>query len=102
MLAVVLFGIGMGGIVSAMIPLRAAASRLLLPILLLLTAIASLSFLLIFPGDVSYESNRCLHGVLAPNGATLPGFDVPRFISFRDSFSDGSRMCPKRSRKSKE
>ena len=61
MLAVVLFGIGMGGIVSAMIPLRAAASRLLLPILLLLTAIASLLSYLFFP--VTFPTSQTVAGM---------------------------------------
>jgi spermidine synthase len=56
MLAVVLLGIGMGGIVSALIPLRVAPSRQLLPILLVLAAIGTLLSYLFFP--VTFPASR--------------------------------------------
>jgi predicted membrane-bound spermidine synthase len=56
MLAVVLLGIGMGGIVSVLIPQRIAPSRQLLPILLMLAAIAALLSYLFFP--VTFPASR--------------------------------------------
>jgi spermidine synthase len=51
MLAVVLAGIGLGGIAAGMMFRRSARSNQLLPILLLLTAIAVLLSYLFFPGE---------------------------------------------------
>src|SRR5438477_750269 len=52
MLAIVLAGIGLGGIAAGMMFRRSAWSNQLLPILLLLTAIAVLLSYLFFPGEV--------------------------------------------------
>jgi Spermidine synthase len=51
MLAVVLAGIGLGGIAAGMMLRRSAQSNRLLPVLLLLTAIAVLLSYLFFPGE---------------------------------------------------
>jgi spermidine synthase len=51
MLAIVLAGIGLGGIAAGMMHRRSARSNQLLPILLLLTAIAVLLSYLFFPGE---------------------------------------------------
>ncbi|HSS16202.1 MAG TPA: hypothetical protein VLQ29_04405, partial [Candidatus Dormibacteraeota bacterium] len=51
MLAIVLAGIGLGGVAAGMMHRRSARSNQLLPILLLLTAIAVLLSYLFFPGE---------------------------------------------------
>lgn len=61
MLAVVLAGIGLGGILSSALPERAALRRQILPMLLLIAAIATLLSYIFFPVPAA-----------APN---LPGFD---------------------------
>src|SRR5256886_4086596 len=53
MLAVVLAGIGLGSIVAGAIHRRSARLNQLLPVLLLLAAIATLSSYLFFPGEVA-------------------------------------------------
>jgi predicted membrane-bound spermidine synthase len=63
MLAVVLAGIGLGSIVSSLIPERVLPRRQLLPVLLLLAASATLLSYLFFPAPV-----------LSPN---LPAFSLP-------------------------
>ncbi len=58
MLAVVLAGIGLGGIVAGAIHRRSAPLNQLLPILLLLAAIATLLSYLLFPGGASSNGDR--------------------------------------------
>ena len=60
------------------------------------------SFLPVFPSHVSCKSHRRLLGVLAAHRATLAGFDVSRFISLRNSFSDDPHLRPSQSRKPDE
>jgi spermidine synthase len=61
MLAVVLVGIGLGGVTSSLIPRRFALPRKLLPIPLLLAAIGTLLSYLFFPVPVLQSKTDALH-----------------------------------------
>lgn len=61
MLAVVLFGIGLGGVLSSLIPRRLASPRKLLPALLLLAAIGTLLSYLFFPLPTPKTATQAFH-----------------------------------------
>jgi spermidine synthase len=65
MLAVVLAGIGLGSVVSSLIPDRLAPRRQLLPVLLLLAAIATLLSYLLFPVPVLPPNLPAFNGVFS-------------------------------------
>ena len=71
MLAVVLAGIGLGSVVSSLIPERVAPRRQLLPVLLLLAAIATLLSYLFFPVPVLPPNLPAYNGVFLKQVALL-------------------------------
>ncbi|HAK06299.1 MAG TPA: spermidine synthase, partial [Spartobacteria bacterium] len=61
MLAVVLLGIGLGGVTSSMIPRRLASPQKLLPVILLLAAIGTLLSYLCFPVPAPQADTRAFY-----------------------------------------
>jgi predicted membrane-bound spermidine synthase len=102
MLAVVLAGIGLGSVVSSLVPDRVAPRRQLLPVLLLLAAIATLLSYLFFPVPVLPPNLPAFNGVFSKQVgllalalmfpvAFLSGAVLPAIVACVES-QVGSRM----------
>ena len=92
MLAVVLAGIGLGGIVAGAISRRSTGPNHLVSVLLLVAAIAVLLSYLLFPGEVVKTAAGAFSLASWQQIAiALFGSDVPGIVFVRDDVSDHCR-----------